>query len=198
LCFQHAAKLEVIVKKIANALLKVSGWEVVGEVPDIDKAVYVAAPHTSNWDGFWLIVGKTVLDLEARFLAKHTAFWWPLGAILKWFGAIPVDRSRGAGVVQQLTDMFADVERLNLALAPEGTRNWTQYWKSGFYRIALDADVPMVLCFIDYDARKMGIGDVFKPSGDVEKDLKYLRDFYRPFMPRHPRNKGPIAFPPKN
>ena len=92
--------------------------------------------------------------------------------------------------------MFRDNKQLNLALAPEGTRKWTQYWRSGFYRIAVEADVPMVLCFIDYDAKKMGIGDIFKPSGDVERDLKYLRDFYRPFMPRHPRNKGPIAFPP--
>ena len=186
----------MIVKRIANFLLNVCGWEVVGEVPDIDRAVYVAAPHTSNWDGFWLIVGKTVLDLEARFLAKHTVFWWPLGAILNWFGAIPVDRSGGSGVVQELIDMFRENEHLNLALAPEGTRKWTQYWRSGFYRIAVEADVPMVLCFIDYDTKKMGIGDIFKPSGDVERDLKYLRDFYRPFMPRHPRNKGPIAFPP--
>jgi 1-acyl-sn-glycerol-3-phosphate acyltransferase len=184
-----------MLKKIARSILRVSGWEVVGEVPDIDKAVYIAAPHTSNWDGFWLLVGKTVLNLEARFLAKHTLFWWPLGAILRRLGAIPIDRSRGAGVVQQLIDMFRENERLNLALAPEGTRKWRQYWKTGFYRIAVDADVPIVLCFIDYDTKKMGIGGVFRPSGDVNKDLKYLRDFYTSYAPRHPRNKGPIAFP---
>lgn len=183
-------------KKIASAILRVSGWEVVGAVPDIDKAVYIAAPHTSNWDAFWLLVAKTVLGLEASFLAKHTLFWWPLSAILNWFGAIPVDRSRGAGVVHQLVDMFADSEHLNLALAPEGTRKWTQYWKTGFYRLALEADVPIVLGFIDYGNKKMGIGGTFRPSGDLQKDLKYLRDFYRPHMPRHPRNKGPIAFPP--
>ncbi len=107
MCYEYAVKPEVIVKKIASAILKVSGWEVVGEVPDIDKAVYIAAPHTSNWDAFWLIVGKTVLDLEARFLAKHTAFWWPLGAVLTWFGAIPVDRSGGSGVVQELIGLAA-------------------------------------------------------------------------------------------
>lgn len=185
-----------MLRKIATAILKVSGWDVVGQVPDVDKAVYIAAPHTSNWDGFWLIVGKTVLGLEAHFLAKHTLFWWPFGPILKRFGAIPVDRSRGAGVVEQLIDMFRNSEYLNLALAPEGTRRWTQYWKTGFYRIAVEADVPIVLGFIDYGSKKMGIGGVFKPSGDAEKDLKFLRDFYRPLMPRHPRNRGPIAFPP--
>jgi len=185
-----------MLRRIAIAILKLSGWEAVGEVPDFDKAVYIAAPHTSNWDGFWLIVGKTVLGLEAHFLAKHTLFWWPFGAILNRFGAIPVDRSRGSGVVRQLVDMFHDSERLNLALAPEGTRRWTQYWKTGFYRIAVEADVPIVLGFIDYGSKKMGIGGIFKPSGDAEQDLKFLRDFYRSFTPRHPRNKGPIAFPP--
>ena len=186
----------MILEKIANNIVRASGWEVVGEVPALDKAVYIAAPHTSNWDGFWLLVGKTVLGLEARFLAKHTLFWWPLSVILNWFGAIPVDRSRGAGVVQKLIDMFADNEHLNLALAPEGTRKWTQYWKSGFYRLALEADLPIVLTFIDYRAKKMGIGGTFKPSGNVEEDLRFLRDFYRPYAPRHPRNQGPIAFPP--
>jgi 1-acyl-sn-glycerol-3-phosphate acyltransferase len=184
-----------MLRKFAKTIISVAGWEIVGEVPELDKAVYIAAPHTSNWDGFWLLVGKTVLGLDAHFLAKHSLFWWPLGAILKRFGAIPVDRSRGAGVVQQLIEMFDDYERLNLALAPEGTRKWRQYWKTGFYRIAVDADVPIVLCFIDYGAKKMGIGGVFRPSGDVKNDLKYLRDFYTPCTPRHPRNKGPIAFP---
>ncbi len=185
----------MILKRFARLILRVTGWEVVGEVPAFDKAVYIAAPHTSNWDGFWLIVAKTVLGLEARFLAKHTLFWWPLSVILNWFGAIPIDRSRGAGLVQQLIDMFEDSDRLNLALAPEGTRKWTQYWKTGFYRIAIEAEIPIVLCFIDYGSKKMGIGGTFRPSGNVEKDLKFLRDFYRPYMPRRPRNKGPIAFP---
>lgn len=186
----------MILRTIANTIVTVSGWEIVGELPALDKAVYIAAPHTSNWDGFWLIVAKTVLGLETHFLAKHTLFWWPLGAILNRFGAIPIDRNRGAGVVQQLIDMFADNDRLNLAIAPEGTRKWTQYWKTGFYRIAVEADVPIVLGFIDYGAKRMGIGGTFKPSGDAEKDLRFLRDFYRPYMPRRPRNKGPIAFPP--
>ena len=185
----------MILKRVAIAIVGVSGWEVVGEVPEFDKAIYIAAPHTSNWDGFWLIVAKTVLGLETHILAKHTLFWWPLSVILDWFDAIPIDRSGGAGLVQQLIDMFANSERLNLALAPEGTRKWTQYWKSGFYRIALQADVPIVLGFIDYGAKKMGIGRVFRPSGDQDEDLKFLRNFYSAFTPRHPRNSGPIAFP---
>ena len=192
---RYAREHKLILVKIAKALLRFSGWQIVGEIPDLRKAIYIVAPHTSNWDAFWLLAAKIVLHLEARFLAKHTLFWWPLGAVLNWLGAIPVDRSRGAGVVDQLVELFNTSDRLNLALAPEGTRKWTQYWKSGFYRIAVEADVPIVLCFIDYGSKKMGIGGVFRPTGDREKDLRYLRDFYMPLTPRRPRNKGPIAFP---
>ena len=115
---------------------------------------------------------------------------------MTWFGAIAIDRSSSAGAVSQLIEMFRQSDRLNLGLAPEGTRKWMPHWKTGFYRIAIEADVPIVLAFIDYKDKRMGIGETFRPSGDVEKDLKFLRDFYRPYLPRRPRNKGPIAFPP--
>ena len=186
----------MILKKIATIMVGISGWEIVGEIPPLDKAVYIAAPHTSNWDGFWMIVAKTALGLEARFLAKHTLFWWPLGAVLRRLGAMPIDRSRGAGVVEHLIDVFKTSDRLVLALAPEGTRKWTAHWKTGFYRIAIEADVPIVLTFIDYQDKRMGIGETFRPSGDPEKDLDYLRNFYAPHKPRHPENMGPITFPP--
>ncbi len=186
----------MILNKIAKLIVGISGWDIVGEVPSLDKAVYIAAPHTSNWDGFWLIVGKTALNLDASFLVKQTLFWWPLGPILSGLGAIPIDRSRGAGIVEQLIEMFTDNDRLNLALAPEGTRQWTPYWKTGFYRIAVEAGVPIVLGFIDYGSKKMGIGGTFVPSGDQEKDLLFLQNFYAPYAPCHPEKMGPIAFPP--
>ena len=186
----------MILKKIATTIVRLSGWEIVGEVPALDRAVYIAAPHTSYWDGFWFIVGKTALSLEAHFLAKHTLFWWPLGPILTWFGAIAIDRSSSAGAVSQLIEMFRQSDRLNLGLAPEGTRKWMPHWKTGFYRIAIEADVPIVLTFIDYKNKRMGIGETFRPSGDPEKDLDYLRNFYAPHHPCHPENMGPIAFPP--
>ncbi len=185
----------MILEKIAKAIIRISGWEIVGDVPSLDKAVYIAAPHTSNWDGFWLLVAKTALRLEARFLAKHTLFWWPLGAVLSWFGAIPIDRSHGAEVVPQLVETFNKSDRFYLALAPEGTRKWMPHWKTGFYRIAVEADVPIVLGFIDYRSKKMGIGGIYKPSGDPDKDLEYLRNFYAPFTPCRPENRGPIEFP---
>jgi 1-acyl-sn-glycerol-3-phosphate acyltransferase len=188
----------VILQAIAKYILKLSGWTATGEVPDLEKAVFIAAPHTSNWDGFWLIIYKIALDLKIRFLAKHTLFWWPLGPLLRWFGAMPLDRSRSASTVQQLIDAFQREEHLFLALAPEGTRKWKPYWKTGFYQIALAANVPIVFAYIDYPRRKMGIGPELLPGGDIDRDLAFIRKFYEPFVARHPASQSPIAFPPEN
>ncbi len=176
--------------------MMVRGWTPTGVVPDLDKAVFVAAPHTSNWDGFWLIVYKIAMNVKIRFLAKQTLFWWPLGPLLRWFGAMPIDRNYASSTVQQLIDAFANERHLFLALAPEGTRKRLPYWKTGFYQIAKEARVPIVLAYIDYSEKKLGIGITLHVSGDVEKDLAVIRDFYEPCIPRHPRLMSPIAFPP--
>ena len=185
-----------MLQKLAHRILRLSGWKTVGEIPPIEKGVFIAAFHTSNWDGFWLIVYKFALNVKVMFLAKHTLFWWPLGALLRKFGAIPIDRGHTHSTVQQLVDAFATRDHLFLALAPEGTRKWQPYWKSGFYQIARKAGVPIVMAFIDYKKKEMGIGPHFTP-GDPEKDLQQMRDFYRGVTPRHARNQGPIAFPPE-
>ncbi|MBT8086244.1 MAG: 1-acyl-sn-glycerol-3-phosphate acyltransferase, partial [Woeseia sp.] len=119
---------------IAFGLLRLRGWTLVGEIPSVKKAVLLAAPHTSNWDGFWLIVCKVALGIRIRFFAKHTLFWWPLGTLLTGLGAIPVERSQRGANVEKLVKLFAESDELFLALAPEGTRKWRPYWRSGFYR----------------------------------------------------------------
>jgi 1-acyl-sn-glycerol-3-phosphate acyltransferase len=184
-----------MLQSLARKILSVAGWKTVGEVPPVDKAVFIAAFHTSNWDGFWLIVYKFALNIDITFLAKHTLFWWPLGAFLRKFGAIAIDRGHTHSTVQQLVDEFRRRDHLFLALAPEGTRRWQPYWKSGFYQIARKAGVPIVLAYIDYRKKEMGIGITIDPT-DLAKDLAKMREFYRSVTPRHPLNQGPIAFPP--
>lgn len=176
-------------------ILRIFGWSAVGEVPPFEKAVFIVAPHTSNWDGFWLIVYKYVIDVEFRFFAKHTLFWWPLGPFLRELGALPVDRNTSASYVQQLVDAFSREDHLFLALAPEGTRKRQPHWRTGFYEIAVAADVPIVLGFIDYRKKQMGIGMTLPRVRDLEQDLEILRDFYEPIEPRHPENRAPIGFP---
>ena len=185
-----------MLQAIGKLLVRLGGWRVVGEVPQFPKAVFIAAPHTSNWDGFWLLAARAVLSVKARFLAKHTLFWWPLGPILSAMGAMPIDRSDPGLTVAQLVEAFGREQQLFLALAPEGTRKWQPYWKTGFYRIAEEAGVPIVLAFIDYGKKEMGIGITLYPQDRVH-DIALIRDFYRPLTPRHPALRGPIAFPPE-
>jgi 1-acyl-sn-glycerol-3-phosphate acyltransferase len=181
---------------IARFILRISGWTITGELPTVKKAVFIAAPHTSNWDGFWLLVYKTALDVEVHFLAKHTLFWWPLGSILRAMGAIPVDRAVSASTVQQVVDAFSRRDRFWFALSPEGTRKWQPHWKTGFYRIAKAANVPIVLAFMDYRKKRMGIGITLPENRNLVEDLKTIRDFYAPFSGRVPERQGPIEFPP--
>ncbi len=186
-----------MLQKIALLILKICGWETVGEVPAIDKAVFVAAPHTSNWDALWLLVFKVALKVDIRFLAKHTLFWWPLGNILSALGAMPIDRSAAHDTVQQLVDVFATEDQLFLALAPEGTRRWKPYWKTGFYQIARSANVPIVLAFIDYKHKRLGVGITLPRGQTMQRDLEMIREFYAPFTARKPERRGPVAFPPE-
>ena len=180
---------------IARLILRIGGWTPVGDLPTCDKVVFVAAPHTSSWDGFWLMVYRVALDIDIRFLAKHTLFWWPLGTVLSALGAMPIDRSASTSTVQHVVDAFAERDRFWFALTPEGTRKWQPYWKTGFYRIAKAADVPLVLGFIDYRKKQMGMGITLPAKRNLADDLQAIRQFYAPFEGRIPTNTGPVEFP---
>lgn len=183
-------------QRFARFLLKAGGWTLEGELPAVDKAVFIGAPHTSNWDGFWFMAYKVYLDVDMNYLAKHTLFWWPLGPVLRSLGAMPVDRAVSADMVRQIVDEFAQRDRFWFALSPEGTRRWQPYWKTGFYRIASLANVPIVLVFIDYGSRRIGIGPTLPVTHDAEAILGNIREFYAPFVGRIPARQGPVAFAP--
>jgi 1-acyl-sn-glycerol-3-phosphate acyltransferase len=185
-----------MLKALAKLILRIGGWTAIGDIPKLDKAVFIAAPHTSNWDGFWLIIFRFSHDVKLRFLAKHTLFWWPLSSILKGAGAIAIDRSFASSTVQELVDLFAKEDHFFLALAPEGTRKWKPYWKTGFYQIASAANVPIVLAFIDYDKKELGIGGQIDPSDGIDINIEEIRKFYAPFKPCRPERMSPIEFPP--
>jgi 1-acyl-sn-glycerol-3-phosphate acyltransferase len=185
-----------MLQRLAHLILRLGGWTPVGELPDVPRALFIAAPHTSNWDGLWLLTYKVALNIRLHFLAKHTLFWWPLGPVLRALGALPIDRTASTSTVQQVIDEFATRERFWFALSPEGTRKSLPYWKTGFYRIAEAADVPLVLGFIDYGKRQMGIGITLPPERNLDVDLELMRDFYAPLVGRVPANAGAVAFPP--
>jgi 1-acyl-sn-glycerol-3-phosphate acyltransferase len=186
-----------MLQAIARFLLRLGGWTAVGGPPEYPKAVLIAAPHTSNWDGYWGIVYKVAVKLDVHWFAKESLFWFPLGALLRAFGGIPLDRKRAGSAVDLAIAMYRESERFYFALAPEGTRSKTQFWKTGFYRIAVGADVPVVLGFFDYGRKRLGLGPPLTLTGDQQQDLEALRAFYSDITGRWPDKTGPIEFPPQ-
>lgn len=175
-------------------ILRIGGWTAVGAIPDAPKAVIIAAPHTSNWDGFWALVYKVSIGLNVHFFAKQSLFWFPLGALLRALGGIELDRKRAGSAVTQAINMFQQKDSFYFGLAPEGTRKLKPGWKNGFYRIADGARVPVYLGFLDYEQRRVGIGPRFDLSGDQAADLARLREFYAGIRGRWPEKTSPIVF----
>ncbi|MEO8360879.1 MAG: 1-acyl-sn-glycerol-3-phosphate acyltransferase [Vicinamibacteria bacterium] len=154
----------------------------------------LAAPHTSNWDGFYLLLAAAMLRLRFSFFGKDSLFKGPLGWFLRSMGGIPLDRSKNQSSVSQAVSWFDRHETFALGVAPEGTRYLTDGWKTGFYYIALQAKVPVVLGYIDYAKKEAGILDeVLIPTGDIEKDFEVLLRNYGRCVARHPERKAPIV-----
>jgi 1-acyl-sn-glycerol-3-phosphate acyltransferase len=179
-------------KLLARIYFYLTGWEAVGALASDKKLVVVAAPHTTNWDLVQLVAVRWLLDADLSWIGKHTLFWWPLGPIMRAIGGIPVRRDHPEGAVEQIARVFDEVETLYLAITPEGTRSYTPYWKSGFYRIAKAAGVPIQLGFTDYSRRHAGFGPTFMPSDDVRADMDKIRAFFADKVGRHPDQAGEI------
>ena len=184
-----------MLKKFARLLLRIGGWTSVGGIPDAPKAVIIAAPHTSNWDGIWALVYKVAVGLDISFFAKKSLFWFPLGNLLRAMGAIELDRDRAINAVQQAVNEFESHDSFYLGLAPEGTRSLKPGWKTGFYRIALGAKVPVYIGFLDFGTKRIGIGPRVDLTGDEETDLAVIRDHYKDVQGRRPEQASPIVFP---
>lgn len=175
-------------KGISKALLKMMGWKAgpIGE--NVPKCVVCVAPHTSNWDFilgklFYLSIGR-----EASFLIKKEWFFFPLNLFFNWISGVPVDRSKKTSVTDQMVEEFNKREQFHLAVTPEGTRKRSEEWKKGFYYIALDAKVPILLAYFDYAKKEIGMKGLFYPTGDVTEDIKKIRTSYNDVTARNPKN----------
>ena len=168
-----------------RTLLRLGGWRMVGEFPDLPKVVLIGAPHSSNWDGVWGFGAKLALGLDIRILGKHQLFWWPMGPILRSLGVIAVDRSAAHGVVEQAASLIAQAEQFWFGLAPEGTRKPVERWKTGFWKIAKAADVPVLPAYFHYPDKIIGVGPLFALGDDMQADLERIRAWYRPWQGRH-------------
>lgn len=165
----------------------VSGWKITqGPPPELKKCVLLAAPHTSNFDFVYGRFGATILRMRTRFLIKKEAFKWPLGWLVKQAGGIPVDRRKNNKIIEQVAELFNENDSFFLMVTPEGTRKLVKKWRRGFYAIAMEAKVPIGCVYLDYRKRQVGLGLVLHPTGDFDKDIKVIQEFYRDKAARHP------------
>ena len=174
---------------LGRTYLRLAGWRIEGAIPKEPKFVVVAAPHTSYWDFPHMIAFCFATSQYVSFLMKTSLFVGPLGAFFRGLGGIPVDRTQAGGLVESVAREFERREELLVLIAPEGTRARRVYWKSGFYRLALRANVPIALSYLDYGRRTVGIGPLFWPDGNGDEEL--LVSFYADKRGRHPDQQTP-------
>jgi 1-acyl-sn-glycerol-3-phosphate acyltransferase len=184
--------VNTLLRGLSLAFLKLTGWKVEGSLPpDCPKCVLIAAPHTSNWDLPYTLMVGFALRLNLYWMGKESIFRPPLGGVMRWLGGISVDREKSTNLVAASVDALRAADgRVQLTVPPEGTRSKTRYWKTGFYHIAQGAQVPIVMAYMDYSRKVSGLGPVFHPTGDIERDMETIKAFYAPFKGKNPDQSG--------
>ena len=164
-------------RNLARLVLRLTGWRTVGEVPP--TAILVGAPHTSNWD--WVVTQLLAWDnsITIRLLVKESFFKGPMALVMRATGAVELDRANPAATIKRLLEDQKADDRFLLGMAAEGTRSKSDYWKSGFYRIAQQTGLPITLAFLDAPSKTVGWGPTFHPTGDVKADMDVLREFFK-------------------
>ncbi len=179
---------------LSGRILTLSGWKLIGQPPEINKYIAIVAPHTSNWDFLVFLLFKFKHRLKTTFIGKHTLFIWPFRWFLTQIGGVPVNRSARNKVVDTIIQLFNENERMIFALSPEGTRSYTDHWKSGFYHIAINAKIPIQTCYLDTKSRTLGFGPLYYPTGDIKEDLAFIKAFYQDKQGINPEQFSKIAF----
>ena len=175
--------VNTLLRSLSLAYLRATGWTLDGQLPaDCPKCVLIAAPHTSNWDLPYTLAVAFAMKLDIYWMGKQQIFRWPVGPMMRWLGGIAVDRQRSSNLVSASAQAIREATGpMCLVVPPEGTRSKTRQWKTGFYWIAQQADVPIVLAYMDYSRKRSGLGPVFKPTGDIDADMITIKAWYAPF-----------------
>lgn len=175
--------INTLLRGVSVVFLKLAGWTIEGELPvNAKKSVFIAAPHTSNWDLPYTLMVAFALRLNVYWMGKHQIFKPPFKGLMMWLGGIPVHRESANNLVAASVQAIMDADGpVQLIVPPEGTRSKVRYWKTGFYYIATGAQVPIVLAFMDYEKKRAGIGGEFQPTGNLEADMAAIKAFYKPF-----------------
>ena len=177
-----------LLRLLAIALLKLTGWKAVGRPVAGARFVLIGAPHTSNWDFPLMLMVVLKLRLQVFWMGKHTLFPFPVGWFMKWLGGIPVNRSKAQNLVEQTVQQYREHPQLVVLVPPEGTRAKVKEWKTGFYHIAVNAGVPILMGYVDAATKQAGLADFFHPTGDIEQDMPAIRAFYADKVGINPEN----------
>lgn len=175
--------INTLLRYFSVLVLRLSGWKTEGHLPpEAHKCVFIAAPHTSNWDFPLTLMVAFALKLDIYWMGKASLFRFPIGGLMRWLGGIPVNREQSNNLVATSAQALMDADRpVQLVIPPEGTRSKTRHWKTGFYYIALAANVPVLMAYMDYSRKISGIGPMLVPTGDIENDMQVVKNFYAPF-----------------
>lgn len=165
--------------------------------PKENRYIVIAAPHTTNWDFLLGICYILASGVPFRYMGKDALFKWPQKYLFRALGGIPVDRFNKTKLTSRMAEFINSQDKIALALAPEGTRSNSQYWRSGFYYIALEAKVPIAMAVLDFDKKEVGVKESFIPTGDLEADMDIIRTFYKGVNGKFPEKQGPIEINPK-
>lgn len=182
-----------LVRSGAGLFLGTTGWRLLSDWPDIRKAVIVAAPHTSNWDGLFMLAAAGSWRVKLRFMGKRSLTEGPFGWFMRWAGCVPVDRAAPQGMVGQMVDAFAAAPDMLLVIPPEGTRGRVDAWKRGFWHIAREAGVPLLLAVMDFQKRTVALAGPVPLTGDWDTDIAVIARHYDGVSARFPRNFAPPA-----
>jgi 1-acyl-sn-glycerol-3-phosphate acyltransferase len=175
--------VNTVLRAISVGFLRLAGWKVHGSLaPECAKSVFIAAPHTSNWDLPYTLMVAFALRLNIYWMGKEQLFKPPFRGLMMWLGGIPVNRQSANNLVAASADAIVAADGpVQLIVPPEGTRSKARYWKTGFYYIAVGAKVPIVMAYMDYEKKISGLGPAFTPTGNIEADMVAIKAFYAPF-----------------
>ena len=172
--------VNTVLRALSRGFLRLTGWTLAGQLPaDQPKCVLIAAPHTSNWDLPYTLMVAFALRINIYWMGKAQLFRGPFGPLMRWLGGIAVDRSQSTNLVAASALAIREADGpLCLVVPPEGTRSQTRQWRTGFYWIAHEAGVPIVMAYMDYPRKLSGLGPVFKPTGDIDADMAQIKAYY--------------------
>ncbi len=170
----------MIMRAVAKFIyFKLMGWQLIGAFPELKKYVIIVIPHTSWHDFYMGLLLRRISGVNINYVGKKELFKKPYGWYFRWMGGAPLDRTPGQNSVQAIASIFNRKDEFKLALAPEGTRKKVAVWKTGFYYIAKEASVPIIMVAFDYGKKQIKIAEAFYPSGNIDDDFKKMKPFFK-------------------